>query len=106
MEEAAMQRGSSNWWLLLLWLPLLALVPGLIAGCASIDTNDVPARSQPTRAELRQLVAQELDADSRFDSFGASASTDARSIAAVFRPVLADVKALVCRVAPAASLDC
>jgi hypothetical protein len=101
-----MQRGASNWWVLILWIPLFALVLGLIAGCASIDTGVVTAASQPTRAELRRLVAQELDADSRFDSFGASESTDARTIAAVFRPVLADVNALACRIAPAASLDC
>jgi hypothetical protein len=100
-----MQRQASTWWLLILWIPVLALVFGLLAGCAT--TGEVAAAPlQPSRAELQRLVAQELDVDSPFDSFGASENTDARRIAAIFRPVLAEVNTIGCRVAPAKSLDC
>jgi hypothetical protein len=101
-----MQRQASNWWLILLWIPVLALVLGLVAGCATTDAIGTAALVQPTHADLQRLVAQELDANSRFDSFGAAENADARRIAAIFRPVLADVTAVDCRVAPAGSVDC
>ena len=99
-----MQRQASNWWLVLLWIPVLALVLGVVVGCAS--TGAAPSIVPPTQADLRRLVAQEMDADSRFDSFGASDSSEARRIGAIFRPIVADVVALECRVAAAESLDC
>jgi hypothetical protein len=100
-----MQRQASNWWLILLWVPVLALVLGLLAGCASTGTGSA-ATAAPPNAELHRLVAQELDTDSRFDSFSAVESNDAQRIAAIFRPVLADVNAIDCRVAPANAVDC
>ena|SRR5205823_4021744 len=99
-----MQRQASNWWVILLWIPVVALVVGLAVGCASIGAGVTAA--QPSHADLHRLVAQELDTDSRFDSFAASGSNDARRMAAMFRPVLADVSAIDCRAAPAASVDC
>ena len=101
-----MQRQTSTWWLIIVWIPVLALVFGLLAGCATTGEVAAAPVSQPSHAELRRLVAQELDVDSRFDSFGASEDTDARRIAAIFRPVLAEVNAIGCRAAPAKSLDC
>lgn len=101
-----MQRQASNWWLVLLWVPALALVLGLLAGCAATGTTTVAAPVQPTRADLRRLIAQELDTNSRFDSFAAAESTDARRIAAIFRPVVEDVNTIDCRAAPGDSVDC
>lgn len=101
-----MRRVASNWWLVLLWIPVLALALGLVVGCASLDSDTAQAIAPPTHAELQRLVALELDANSRFDSFGASDNQDARRIATIFRPVLADVTAVDCRAAPAHSLDC
>lgn len=103
-----MQRQTSTWWLLLLlWIPVLALVLGLVAGCASAGAPGAAAAPvQPTRADLRRLIAQELASDSRFDSFAAAESTDARRIAAIFRPVVEEVNALDCRIAPGDSVDC
>jgi hypothetical protein len=101
-----MQRHVSKWWLILLWIPVFALVLGLVAGCASTSAGPVGASAQPSHADLERLVAQELDANSRFDSFAASENTDARGMAAIFQPVLADVNTLGCRAAPAHSVDC
>jgi hypothetical protein len=102
-----MLRRIPNWWLILLWIPVVALALGLVSGCATTAGDaTAPVKAQPSHAELQRLVAQELDADSRFDSFAAADSNDARQIAAIFRPVLADVNALDCRAAPAGSLDC
>jgi len=101
-----MQRRMSNWWLLLLWIPLIALAIGLLAGCAGVEPVNQAAAVPPSRSELKQLIARELDEDSRFDSFVASENSDARRMAAIFRPVLADVNALDCRAAPAHTLDC
>jgi hypothetical protein len=101
-----MQRQFPNWWAILLWIPVFALVLGLVAGCASTVTGPTAAPSQPSHAELQRLVAQELDANSRFDSFAASESSDAQRIAAIFRPVLADVNTIGCRAAPGGSVDC
>jgi hypothetical protein len=101
-----MQRQASNWWLVLLWIPVLALVLGLLAGCAATGAGGATAPVQPTRADLRRLIAQELDVNSRFDSFAAAENADARRIAAIFRPVVEDVNPINCRAAPAESLDC
>lgn len=97
-----MQRQASNWWLILVWIPVVALVLGLLAGCASTGAG----AAAPPHADLHRLVAQELDTDPRFDSFAAVDSNDAQRIAAIFRPVLADVNAIDCRAAPANSVDC
>ena len=91
-----MQRHVSNWWLILLWIPVIALVLGLVAGCASTSAGPARAPAQPSHADLKRLVAQELDANSRFDSFASAENTDARGMAALFRPVLADVNTLGC----------
>src|ERR1700741_5038423 len=104
--EAVMQRQISNWWLVILWVPVVALVIGLMAGGATTEERGVTLIVPPSHAELERLVAQELDMDSRFDSFAASDSSDARRIAAIFRPVLANVNALDCRAAPAKTVDC
>lgn len=100
-----MQRQTSNWLLILVWVPVLALVLGLLAGCATVGGGSA-ATAAPPHSDLHRLVAQELDADPRFDSFAAVESNDAQRIAAIFRPVLADVNAIDCRVAPANSVDC
>jgi hypothetical protein len=101
-----MQRQVSNWWLILFWIPVVALVFGLVAGCTSIGAGPGAAPVQPSHADLQRLVAQELDVDSRFDSFEASENKDARLMATIFRPVLADVNAIDCRAAPAEAVDC
>ena len=101
-----MERRISNWWPFLLWIPVVALVLGVLAGCATTDGRPVAAAPHPSHDDLQRLVAQELDADSRFDSFAAAGNTDAREIAAIFRPVLADVNAIDCRAAPGPSVDC
>ena len=101
-----MQRQLSNWWLILLWVPVVALVLGLVAGCAATGTGETRRVAKPSHADLQRLVAHELDVNSPFDSFAASANTDARGVAAIFRPELADVSALDCRAAPAKSVDC
>jgi len=101
-----MQRQASTWWLILLWIPVVALVLGLVVGCASTGTGFGAAPVQPSHADLQRLVAQELDVDSRFDSFEASESMDARRMATIFRPVLAEVNAIDCRAAPAEAVDC
>ena len=101
-----MQRQISNWWLILLWIPVLALVLGLVAGCAASGSTERIDMPRPSHDDLERLVAQELATDSRFDSFGAAHSADASQVAAGFRPVLADVSAIDCRAAPAQSLDC
>jgi hypothetical protein len=100
-----MQRRVSNWWLILLWIPVVALAFGLVAGCASTSVGSRAAPIQPSHERLQRLVEQELDADSRFDSFAAG-SNDARQVAARFRPVLADVNAIDCRAGPGESVDC
>jgi hypothetical protein len=102
-----MQRQVSNGWLVLMfWVPVIALVLGLVLGCAATDAGASRPIAPPAQAELRRLVAQELDDDSRFDSFGAVDSGEARRMAAVFRPVLASVVARECRTAGAESMDC
>jgi hypothetical protein len=101
-----MQRQFPTWWLALLWIPVLALVLGLVAGCASPGGAASSPRIQPSHADLQRLVAQELDTNSPFDSFAAANNNDAEGVAAIFRPVLADVNALDCRAAPAQSVDC
>ncbi|HTT13890.1 MAG TPA: hypothetical protein VMG60_23730 [Burkholderiaceae bacterium] len=101
-----MQRRISNVWLVLLWIPVLALVLGLVAGCAATDSAAGPVPARPSHDDLQRLVAQELDTDSRFDSFAASESADARQVAAIFQPILADVNAIDCRAAPGQSVDC
>jgi hypothetical protein len=98
-----MQRRVSNWWLILFWIPVVALA--LVAGCATTSAGSEAAPVQPSHEELQRLVAEELDADSRFDSF-AAANSDARQVAAQFRPELADVNAIDCRAAPGESVDC
>jgi hypothetical protein len=99
-----MDRRTSPWWLIVLWIPAIALVLGVLLGCASGSAR--PPLAQPTRAELHRLIAAELAADSRFDSFGAAHNPAAHRMAASFRPVLADVLAIECRAADGASLDC
>ena len=101
-----MQRQASTWWLVLLWIPVVALVLGLVVGCAGTGTGFGAPPVQPSHADLQRLVAQELDVDSRFDSFEASESMDARRMATIFRPVLAEVNAIDCRAAPAEAVDC
>ena len=101
-----MERRISNWWPVLLWIPVVALVLGVFAGCATTDVQPVASAPHPSHDDLQRLVAQELDADSRFDSFAAAGNTEAREIAAIFRPVLADVNAIDCRAAPGSSVDC
>jgi len=101
-----MERRISKWWPILLWVPLVALVLGVLAGCASTGGEPVAPPPRPPQEELQRLVAQELDADSRFDSFAAAGNTDAREIAANFQPVLAEVNAIDCRAAPGPSVDC
>lgn len=98
-----MDRRTSPWWLIVLWIPALALVLGVLLGCAS-GGRAVPA--QPTRAELHRLIAAELAADSRFDSFGASRNAAAHRMAGSFLPVLADVIPIECRAANGAAVDC
>ncbi len=94
-----MERRMSIWWLGLLWVPVLALVLGLMAGCATADAPQQAHLPAPGKAELRRLVALALDADSPFDTFAAVPSADAHRVAAVFRPVVADVTARECRAA-------
>lgn len=101
-----LQRRVSSWWLILLLVPAVALVLGVVAGCSSTGVGPAAAPLQPSHAELQRLVAQELDVDSRFDSFAAADSNEAQRIAAIFRPVLADVNTIACRAAPAQSVDC
>jgi hypothetical protein len=101
-----MRRQVSSLWWVLLWIPVFALVLGLVVGCAAESGAAELAPVQPSHAELREMVAQELAANSRFDSFGASHSADARQVAALFTPVLADASAVDCRAAPGQTLDC
>lgn len=98
-----MQRRVMIGWLGLLWFPVIALVLGVMAGCASTDASQPARAAAPAKADLRRLVAQALDADPPFDSFAAVASADAHRVAAAFRPVLADVTARECR--PARVVD-
>jgi len=100
-----MQRRISNWWLILFWIPAVALAVGLVAGCATTSPGSEAAPVQPSHEELQRLVAEELDADTRFDSF-AAANSDARQVADQFRPELADVNAIDCRAGPGGSVDC
>jgi hypothetical protein len=100
-----MDRRVSNWWLALFWIPVLALVVGLMLGCATPGASEAPVLAAPPKAELRRLVAQTFNADSPFDSFAAQ-GTEAQRVAAVFRPVVADVTARECRAVTAESLDC
>lgn len=88
---------------LVLWIPLLALVLGVVLGCATAGGG---ATAAPSRAELQRLVAAELAADARFDSFGTSANAAAHRLAASFRPVLVDVAPVACRAIDGASADC
>lgn len=99
-----MDRRTSPWWLIALWIPPIAVVLGVLLGCAGRGGR--AALAPPARAELQRLVAAELAADSRFDSFGASGNPAAHRLAASFRPVLADVTLLACRAANGAALDC
>jgi len=101
-----MQRQASIWWLILLWIPVVALVLGLTVGCASVGAGSAVAPVQPSSAELQRLVAQEMDVNPRFDSFAAAENADARQVAAAFRPEVANVNAVDCRAAPAQSVDC
>ena len=101
-----MERRMSTWWLALFWIPVIALVFGLLVGCASEQPGRALSVATPTKADLRRLVAQELDADSPFDTFAASANTEAAAVAAIFRPVVADVTAHDCRAAAPESIDC
>jgi hypothetical protein len=101
-----MPRHVSNGRLPRHWIAAVACALGLAAGCASTGAGTSAALPQPTHADLQRLVAQEIEADSRFDSFGASDNADAHRLAATFKPVLADVHALDCRAAPAGSVDC
>jgi hypothetical protein len=98
-----MDRRTSPWWLIVLWIPAVALVLGVLFGCA---TGSRVAPAQPTRAELQRLIGAELAADSRFDSFGASGNVAAHRMAASFRPVLADVVPIECRATNGAAVDC
>jgi hypothetical protein len=100
-----MQRRVSDWWLILFWIPVVALALGLVAGCATTSGESEAVPVQPSHEELQRLVAEELDADSRFDSF-AAANSDARQVAARFRPELKDVNAIDCRAGPGESVDC
>lgn len=100
-----MQRQASNWWVILLWVPVVALVLGVMLGCATTEPAAGRAIAPPAQADLRRLVAQELDADSRFDAFN-GAESDARLVATIFRPIVADVVARECRTAAAESIEC
>ncbi len=101
-----MERRTSIWWLGLLWIPVFALVLGLVVGCAGADPRSARAVDAPPKAELRRLVAQAMDNDSPFDTFAATHDDEAQRVAAVFRPVVSDVTARECRAAGAQNLDC
>jgi hypothetical protein len=84
---------------------LLAVV--LATGCATGGAgHGQPPAGLPSEADLRRVIAAELAADSRFDSFAATNNAAAQRMAANFSPVLASLTRLGCRAAPAASVDC